>query len=136
MRVSLGASARSLSLSVVDVSDVTGVEVHAIPTPTVDQRLAETLEGPDVFSAAAVTSVTESLLQGGSTWALVLHTKSGAPAMGGASRLGLAPQDLGSIVTSEDGVFTLQSDRTSAATGKLTGTIGGAVVSLPVVLTD
>jgi hypothetical protein len=136
VHMTLGASTRSLSLSVVDAADVTGVEFHPVLAAPPDQTDSETLEGPDVFSGNAATSLTVSLLQGSSDWGLVLHTRSGALAMGGASHLGIVPQDLGALVTVDDGFLTLQSDRTSDATGSLTGTIGSAAVSVPVVLTN
>jgi hypothetical protein len=139
VQLSLGASSRSLSLSVIDVSDVTGVEFHAIPPATEDQTIAQTLEGPDVFSPDAVTSLTETTAQGldgSSAWAVVLHTKSGALAMGGAALLSVVPKAFGSVATFDDGLFKLWADPTSSTTGTLTGTIGSALVSVPIVLTS
>ena len=139
VHLGLGASSRSVALSVIDASQVTGVEFHPIPAVTVDQRIAQTLEGPDVFSADAVTSLTETTsqgLDGSSAWAVVLHTKSGALAMGGASLLSVLPKGLASVTTFDDGFFTLRTGGADATTGTLTGTIGSAVASVPVVLTS
>jgi hypothetical protein len=139
VHLSLGASSRLLSLSVIDASQVTGAEFHPIPAATVDQAIAQTLEGPDVFSADAVTSLTETTsqgLDGSSAWAVVLHTKSGALAMGGASLLSVVPKAFASVTTFDDGFFTLRTGGSDAATGTLTGTIGSAVVAVPIALTS
>jgi hypothetical protein len=136
VHLTLGAVTRSVSLSVIDAQEVTRVEFHPVPVATPEQEYGETLEGPDVFSASAATSLTVSLLKGWAPYALVLRTKSGAPAMGGASHLSVVPLDLGTVVAVDDGFLTLQSDATRAGTGSLTGTVGSATVSIPVVLTD
>jgi hypothetical protein len=140
VHLSLGDSTRSLSLSVIDVSDVTGVEFHSIPPEAMDQVLIPTLEGPDVFSPDAVTSLSETTLQGldgSSAWAIVLHTKSGALAMGGAGLLSVVPEAFASVAAFDGGGgFNLWADPTSSTTGTLTGTIGSALVSVPIVLTS
>jgi hypothetical protein len=137
VHLGLGASARSISLSVIDVSEVTSVEFHPIPVATSDQRYAETLEGPDVFSADAVTSLAESRSQQDwARWALVLQTRSGTLAMGGASLLRVDPQDLGAVVTFDDGFFTFQGNLLGPTSGTLTGTIGSAVLSVPFTVTN
>jgi hypothetical protein len=72
--------------------------------------------------------------------AVLLRTKSGVPAMGGASKLSLAPADLGSVEDApgaalDDAILLIQPE-TIAGSGSVTGTIGAVAVDQPVEVTN
>ena len=134
LHLALGAITRDLPLVVEDPARVTGASFHAL-TLAYDARgvTATSLTGPDVVGQR-VSSLTMKSYDLGAAWALVLETSDGQPTLGGASELAVTPSKLGQTPdyasgTADEGLLVVTSAK--AGTGTVTGTIGGATVSIP-----
>lgn len=134
LHLALGAITRDVPLVVEDPARVTGASFHAL-TLAYDARGVDAtlLTGPDVVGQR-VSTLTMKAYDLGAAWALVLDTSDGQPTLGGASKLALTPSRLGTTAdyaagAEDEGLLVVTGAK--AGTGTLTGTIGGATVSIP-----
>lgn len=138
VHLAVGTSVRDVGITVIAPEEVVAAELRSSPALTSSGAFDAKLEGPDPFSATAVSSLKVPLTADQSMWAVVLHTKSGVLAMGGASLLAVSPSRGVAAVTNapadgiDDGILVVTTDTSSPTNGLLTGVIGGAKVSLPV----
>ena len=135
LHLALGAIKRDFALVVEDPAHVTGASFHAL-TLAYDAKgvTATSLTGPDVV-AQSVSSLTMKSYDLGAAWAVVLQTSDGQPTLGGASKLALTPSTLGNTAdyangAEDDGLLVVSHAK--AGMGTVTGTIGGATVSIPI----
>ena len=138
LHLALGAITRDVPLGVEDPARVTGASFHAL-TLAYDAKgvTATSLTGPDVVGQK-VSSLAMKPYDLGAAWAVVLETSDGRPTLGGASRLALTPANLGKTADyatggDDDGLLVVTSAKTG--TGTVTGTIGGAMISIPFTVT-
>jgi hypothetical protein len=139
LHVAIGNTTRDLELTVVDPSEAVSVEFHSLPAPD-GKMLEETLEGPDPFSATTVTSLSASSLLNTwvdetTRWAIVVKTRSGVRAMGGATALSITPGVASIVQVPDTGVLAVRPSSQTAAAGTLVGAIGNVPVSVPFTLT-
>jgi hypothetical protein len=139
LHIALGALTRDVALVVEDPARVTGASFHAL-TLAYDAKGvgATSLTGPDVVGER-VTSLTMKTYDLGAAWALVLETSDGQRTLGGASKLTLTPGSLGKrsdYTTSGEDEGLLVVTSAKPGMGTITGTIGGATISIPFAVTQ